>query len=383
MKLFVVVWVLVLLIGGTLRAEGVSQNIHGYFKMFPVSIEDSTDGDRDYLMGNRLRLDGTWQDEAEVFLVRLIADQEVYFGNELSDLSIVTDSNVPEGEIVDLTWDADFDDHWILRENIYRAYVRGRWSRFDLTVGRQRIAWGQGRIWTPADVINPFRPFSIEPDERRGSDLVDVRWDLSELSFLEGVYIPKEDFDWDQSIGVGRARSNFYTMDVGVMGGKVTHENIIGFEHAAQLFEGSLRSEVTYTFNSEIREDFERIVVSYDYTVSFSHPWYWLVEVYHNGIGERDFADYQKVVITENEQPFRGKEYAGFRSTVELTSLVKLEGSAIVNLNDRSFFLSPTLHWDLAEEVPLVVGMNLFFGREGSEFDKISDLYFASIHMFF
>ena len=61
-------------------------------------------------------------------------------------------------------------DHrrWITR--IYRGFVRYEGEPVELRVGRQRIAWGVGRIWNPTDRLSFVPPLSIEPDISPASD---------------------------------------------------------------------------------------------------------------------------------------------------------------------------------------------------------------------
>ena len=56
--------------------------------------------------------------------------------------------------------------------NFDRANVKWTLDKFELTVGRQRINWGQNLIWNPNDIFNAYNFFDFNYVERPGSDAV-------------------------------------------------------------------------------------------------------------------------------------------------------------------------------------------------------------------
>ena len=51
------------------------------------------------------------------------------------------------------------------RHRLYRGWAGLETERTTLRLGRQRIAWGTGKLWNPTDVLNPYQPLAVEPDE--------------------------------------------------------------------------------------------------------------------------------------------------------------------------------------------------------------------------
>ena len=81
------------------------------------------------------------------------------------------------------------------RTLLYRGYVNYESKRVELTLGRQRIPWGVGRLWNPIDRFNAIAPLALQPDQSGGVDALAARWLFSGFTFLELVLAPQSDFD--------------------------------------------------------------------------------------------------------------------------------------------------------------------------------------------
>ncbi len=72
--------------------------------------------------------------------------------------------------------------------DLEEAYVDATWGRFDVRMGKQRIAWGKLDRFSPVDVFNSlayFDPFLVEEAERRiGTPAVVVTYSLPPASVL-------------------------------------------------------------------------------------------------------------------------------------------------------------------------------------------------------
>ncbi len=81
-------------------------------------------------------------------------------------------------------------DHFRWRHRLYRGYVRYEGARVHVTAGRQRLAWGTGRLWNPIDRLSAIGPLAIEGDEFAGVDAIEARWMWNGFDYVQLVAAP-------------------------------------------------------------------------------------------------------------------------------------------------------------------------------------------------
>ena len=60
-----------------------------------------------------------------------------------------------------------------------------------MIVGRQAVTWGNGLMFNPMDLFNPFAPSNTVRDYKMGDDLVSVRFNGEGGKELNLLYIPR------------------------------------------------------------------------------------------------------------------------------------------------------------------------------------------------
>ena len=90
-------------------------------------------------------------------------------------------------QVVDLRWTIAESDRYSLIHFIDRLVYRQRFDFGEISVGRQRISWGTGRIWNPTDLFNPINPANFAKIEKDGADAVSAKVNLGTLSDFQAV----------------------------------------------------------------------------------------------------------------------------------------------------------------------------------------------------
>jgi len=275
------------------------------------------------------------------------------------------------------------------RHRLYRAWAAVETEEWTARFGRQRVAWGTGKIWNPTDVLNPFDPLSIERDERRGVDALYVRRGLGALGQGEAAWTLGD--SWTSTDLLGRLRGHAGSSDVSLMGGKIagsTSSWMAGGDFAANLLDGNLHGEWSYT-QAVTRTSFWRGMIGYEYTLSSSFPWPWLRdlwilgEYYHNGNGATDPVRYQPARLLTGREIALGQDYLGLSLSRELHPLLSAELHQVLNLRDDSHFLNALLNWNAVKNVYLAVGIERFAGSQRSEFGRAPNLLYLQGQYFF
>lgn len=275
------------------------------------------------------------------------------------------------------------------RHRLYRAWAAVEGEQWSARFGRQRVAWGSGKIWNPTDVLNPFEPTSIERDERRGVDSLYLRRGLGALGQAEAAWALGD--RWASTDLLGRLRGNAGGTDVAFMGGKVAGSSgswITGGDFSANLWEGNLHGEWTYT-QPGTRTSYWRGMLGYEYTLSTTFPvralrelWV-LAEYYHNGRGETDPARYQPALLLSGREIALARNYLGLGLQKELHPLVNAEVHQVLNLDDDSHFLNASLAWNAVADLYLTAGLERFAGSRRSEFGRSANLLYLQGQWFF
>ena len=277
----------------------------------------------------------------------------------------------------------DLDDEYLsrhslhMRQRIYRAILGATVGRTRLSLGRQRIAWGSGRLWNPTDLLNPYNPTQLEFQERVGVDAAQLEQSFGALSRVSAVYAPQ---DREPASRAVRFSANMSQTDVAVMIGKFRGWDVIGGEFSGKLRGAGIHGEAARTRPDEHRA-FTRAVVGLDY--AFVNTLTIGAELYWNGQGASDPKDYDFTALLAGRVQNVARRYAGGQARYEITPLLRTQNVLIWNFDDNSRFFAPSLIYSLKQNLDISAGMQLFAGPVASEYGQFENVYYASVQWFF
>jgi hypothetical protein len=177
---------------------------------------------------------------------------------------------------------------------LYRGYLRFESEHVELIVGRQRVAWGVGRLWNPIDRFSAIGPLAIEADQVRGIDSIDAKWLYDGFNYLELVYAPGT--NRDRARWAARLHGVAWDADLSIMGGVFQKAPTVGIDFARNVGGAALRFELVYT-DPQLPvwklgapapaplDDFFQAVVSIDGTLPIGNGITLLLEHLYNGNG--------------------------------------------------------------------------------------------------
>jgi hypothetical protein len=311
-------------------------------------------------------------------------------------------------------------------QRVYRGFLRYDGEHVEATVGRQRIAWGVGRLWNPIDRFNAVPPLAIEGDQSPGVDALEGRWVFSGFTYLQAVYAPGTRSD-DASYALrfaGVARDVDYSLVAGVFEKALA----LGFDLAANLGDGAFRLEVVYTDpDREVWEiggpgpaelaPFWQAVISWDTNIPWGSGLYFLVEHLYNGnalgFGAGEAGNLLPLFGATSRPPpglapeqaralggpfvepipaarfggsrviTRSENLTGLELGYDLLPVLRLDALAIWDWQGQSAALFPTLSFTGWNDVELRLGAQVFFGGAASEFGDTDPLVFVQAEWFF
>lgn len=326
---------------------------------------------------NRLRIEAKG-DHAPGLALDLQYDKEVLLGSYLD----TAEFRAAKDRVAAQYWhaDANYLDRGNVygRHRLYRAAVTLTHGNVDLKLGRQRIAWGTGRFWSPLDILNPVSPLALEREERVGVDAALVEAKLGPLSRASVVYAPAPErgspsraLQW---------HGNAAGVDGSLLAGRLLGVDIVGIDIASQIGDAGVRGEVARLRRSA-GPGFNRLLVGADY--AFANGLTLSAELYYNGAGTRDPVGYDFAAWSAGRVSNLATRYAGLYASYEITPLLKWVNYAVVNADDRSRAIDSRLVWSWRSDLELTIGLQRFTGSAGSEYGRMPNASFAQLQWFY
>jgi hypothetical protein len=268
--------------------------------------------------------------------------------------------------------------------------VYHRLDRFNLThtaawgslrVGRQALTWGNGLLFNPMDLFNPFAPTAIQRDYKMGDDMLHLQLPM-ESSEVQLLHVPRRDtstgdVESDQSSFAGKWHAALDSVELDCMAAYHYGDVILGAGASGYWGGAAWRGDIIYTVldDDDRHHDFWQLAANLDYAWQWGGKnLYGLIEFYYNGLGSD--GDYDQSIsnptiskrIERGELFTLGRTYLGGQIQVELHPLVQAHLITIVNLADPSTVVQPQLAWDMAANFQLIAGAAFNRGGDETEF---------------
>jgi hypothetical protein len=273
-----------------------------------------------------------------------------------------------------------------------RLYFTWYHGGFDITVGRQRIAWGTSWVWNPTDLFNPLSPLNFDYEEGPGVDAVRAEYFYGPISKFEIAVRPgKTKNGW---IGAGKWTTNFMNYDFNLLGGITDNRWVAGGSWSGSILKAGFRGEFTVKQKPTLIPDFKNIyfliggtplslyneavvtgVLSGDYT--FPNSFYIHTEVLYNSNGKTKDAGVYTLEASKLGMlsPSRWSLYQEF--AYDITPLIRGDLFALYNPDDNSSVVLPSLSYSVVTNVDLYI-IGLFF--QGKQLTEFGD-YGTSIYL--
>ncbi|MBN1830208.1 MAG: hypothetical protein JW884_13840, partial [Deltaproteobacteria bacterium] len=247
-------------------------------------------------------------------------------------------------------------------------------------IGRQAVTWGNGLLFNPLDLFNPFAPTDIEREYKIGDDLVFLEHALPKGN-LQLLYVPRRDpatgaIEAKEDSAAGKLHIPIGTTEFDVVLAEHFKDRIAGIGGAGYVGNAAWRCDAVWTFINESyeRSDCLSLVANIDYSWEwFGKNLYGFLEFYYNGLGDND---YEKAIgeravaerLLRGDLYTLGRYYLGGSIRVELDPLVNFTMTIISNMEDPSGVVQPSLMWDVSASMRITVGASLFWGAEDTEY---------------
>ncbi|MGK7297411.1 MAG: hypothetical protein ACNS61_16590 [Candidatus Wenzhouxiangella sp. M2_3B_020] len=349
----------------------------GSIKNLSVGSRSLVNDDPYFSNLSRLRLEprfrrGNWTLEAAY-------DLEVLTGSFLDTPEFAILKEAPDPRYWDLQDELRESGDLVARHQLYRATVQWSSPVGDLRLGRQQVNWSTALIWNPMDILNPFDPLQLEPEERIGVDalLWDKPWGA--LGRISAVHAPQNRDD--EASTALRVKRYIAGVDAGLMAGEFAGVTKAGLSGSGSIGGTAWRTEIVWSERGGGDSDWQAVA---DLNWSFRNGVNVAAEYFYNG---RPVAlqTLSPSTVTTTEPRYAGRHYTGLLIWQDINPFWQYRVVAIGNADDASWVLYPRSTWTLPvpAEIYLTVGAQVFGGDGDSEYGRLEPLGLLEVQWFF
>jgi len=247
-----------------------------------------------------------------------------------------------------------------------RAFIKINFPQADLTVGRQRIAWGVGYLWNPTDVFNPFTlSFAVEEEEEAEPEAIRLEVPLGEAAGIDTYIVTNN--KWEETKKGIRGRTNLGMFDLSASYVDLGSGGFqLGCDTVGELFDFGVRGEIAMISPANTDRYFQSVL---GWNYSLENGWGLDAEYFLNGLGKRNKNDYDWDALISGEVSQLGMDYLYFGTNKTLDEISQVRFSILLNADDSSFLFYPTYSRNVLENLDMSLEALIHTGAEGTDFN--------------
>ena len=297
----------------------------------------------------------------------------------------------------------DGDYAFEVNQNLDRLFFSIHTDSADIDFGRQSVSFGSARFVNPLDVLTSFSFDTIDQEERSGVDAIRIRLPFGEMGEIDFGYVFGDSFKYENSAFYINTKFSVKDSDYTLMAMAFMENLLLGLDFQTSVLEAGFWMEAGYVIPDALKEsnsddkNYLRISTGFDY--NFLSKLYGFIEYHYNGAGSSSLDGYlkngNKTAYKQGRVFLLSRHYLIPGFSCELSPLCNLRSSIMINLQDGSSFISPTVEYSLAENFYLGAGAFISTGKSssvdyrkrkvdvGSEFGIYQNIYFLSLRFYF
>ena len=339
-------------------------DFNGYVKLLESSLilNNNSDWINDNLIHNRLNF--------KLYIskkINMVAEfRNRFYTGDMMNFYPGYDSLVTKDQgILNLSWMLFSKNNYFLNIFLDRAYIDYSTGKLQLTIGRQRINWGQTFAWNPNDIFNTYSFFDFDYEEKPGCDAVRLQYYRNATSTIE--FAAKLNSN-EQLTAAFLYKTNYRKYDFQALAGMYNDSDLVaGFGWSGDLFNGGFRGELSYFHPvGNMTDTSGWLLFSAGYDYSFKNEATVRVEVLFNSAGK------SKGNITMQElyyEPLSAKNlspaiFSVFgQMTYPVNPITYISFSANYSPTIYSLYLGPGLDLSMSDNLDLSLMLQSFLNK--------------------
>lgn len=357
------IWIFILMSSITYGQE--NWMLKGYIKGL-VSAQTVDDGE--WLMEGTIhnRLDFNWY-ISDHFTFTAGLRNRIIAGNTVSQIPDYGQFVGRDNGYLDLTWVWADQNDWIGISQFDRLMIDYTSGKLQVTVGRQRINWGQTFVWNPNDLFNTYSYFDFDYEEKPGSDAVRIQYYLNESSKLELSTSLNSD---SEVTSVMLYRFNTKGYDIQFLGGVYTQSDyVLGGGFSGSIGGGGFSGELTYFHPMDEDDEGAAVTATLHYDYMFKSSLNLQFETLYNGFGADDFSSGIGDLLFQDLSPknlFPTKLALFGSGSYQVSPLFWVMLAGMYGPEGNFWYVGPTLSYSISDTMELA-GFGQYFSMDEVE----------------
>ncbi|WP_075185153.1 hypothetical protein [Teredinibacter haidensis] len=337
---------------------------------------------------------GAWQWDLNYQLFAKSGDSVSYNHRSLSQSFGGNIYPSDESRLMRLTDQLLDDDDILVVHRLDRLSLAYSSHSSVIKIGRQAISWGNGLMFNPMDMFNPFDPTAVDTEYKTGDDMLYAQRLFDNGHDLQAVLVGRRDNSGDLSAS-GNSTAFKYHGFIGehefdMLLAQHFDDSVLALGGVWGL--GGAIARTDFIVSESDNKNYYSAVANLSYSwVAFERNFSGSLEYFYNGFG-LDSGDYHPLTLSQNPQLLKrlargelfnlARQYLAATMTVELHPLWVLTPTGFWNVKDGSSLFQLVSSHDISQESCFLLSLNLPIGDKGSEFggleSGIDDRYLSS-----
>jgi len=276
-------------------------------------------------------------------------------GNNVSLIPNYSDFVARDFGYFDMTWVWAENNSWIGISQLDRLMFDYNKGNFQVTLGRQRINWGQTFVWNPNDLFNTYSYFDFDYEEKPGSDALRLQYYIGESSKIELSTALNSD---NKVTSVLLYRFNTHGYDIQFLGGVFTETDyVLGGGWSGSIAGGGFSGEFTYFIPMESdSENGNNLTATVHYDYTFSNSLNLQFEALYNGFGADNFSSGLGEILFLDLSPknlFPTKVALFGSGGYDLSPLIRVMLAGMYGPEGNFMYVGPTLMYSMSNTLEL------------------------------
>jgi hypothetical protein len=308
-----------------------------------------------------------------------------YYGDSVEDIPGFSDQIKTKYDFVQLDamlWNRKKTLGYAEIDRLFLDYYRGS---FQVTAGRQRVAWGTSLVWNIIDIFNPMSILDFDYEERPGTDAIRIQYYTGAVSKIEAVWKPGKNKYRNTFAGLWSI--NKWAYDFFIIAALQNNRKILAGAWSGDIRGGGFRGELkiseppskgqenqyqvplsSFSNLTDYNQTVISFVLSGDYT--FPNTFYIHTETMFNSNGKLKNAGiyWQQAPEAGMLSPSRWSVYQEF--AYDITPLVRGTVFGLFNPNDQSYLMAPSVTWSITSNFEF---LGLVYFTQGEKYTEFGD----------